>query len=85
MHGFTSVCGASGIGKSRFCWELAQSLQREFINGTKGATDEKGEEYLWKDFYSFRYICSDFASASGITKAEKDMKLSTEVCIFKYS
>lgn len=83
-HGFTSVCGGIGVGKSRFCWELGQTLQQEMK--TKCATDLTGNQYSFKDFFSFMYISTEFASSKGGVRTEEmNLQLSMQVCFFIFN
>lgn len=74
------MCGGSGIGKSRFCWELGKVLAKEMQ--TKSGVDVNGTQYPFNTRYSFMYISTEFAGKGGIRTKTTNLNMQVFIYLF---
>lgn len=76
MYDFVLVYGASGMGKSRLCYEASQQLVAGFNNLTytsspgKEAQVDKNGKQVTENFSAVHYLFTDFSSSAKISNFE---------------
>jgi len=67
LYQFILVCGASGVGKSRLCWEACKNIMSSFPE--LKLEEDRGNKC--GGFSSVHYLFTDFSLAGGISHHEK--------------